>query len=173
MLVRFFKLGLLGGTIGGTGCFLLFFFTFLSGVMSPMVRLFDFWIPAVVSVFFIIWIKALKPKNEAFHFWEGLVYGNLIFWFTGLVSGLLIYFCTLVYPIPFENFIASSVQYLELSDKNLPEKLKMPRLEWVLKEMKETRPRFMIWDELKKKVLYSFVLVPIIAVLVRRKAIEN
>jgi hypothetical protein len=39
--------------------------------------------------------------------------------------------------------------------------------------MKETRPGFMIWDELKKKVLYSFVLVPIIAVLVRRKAIEN
>jgi hypothetical protein len=173
MLVRYFRLGFLGGMIGGLGCFLLFFFTFLSGVMSPMVRLFDFWIPAVVTVFFIIWIKALKPKSEAFHFWEGLVYGNQIFWLTGLFSGLMIYFCTLVYPVPFENFIASSVKYLELSDKNLPDKLKMPQLDLVLKEMKETRPGFMIWDELKKKVLYSFVLVPIIAVLVRRKAIEN
>ncbi len=139
--------------------------------MPPVVRFFDFWIPGVVSLFFIIWLKGLRPKSEPFHFWEGLMYGNLIFWLSGILSGLLIYFSARFYPVPFENFISSSIQYLELTEKNLPEKLKMPNLDQVIKEMKQTKPQFMIWDELKKKVQYSFVLVPIIAVLLRRKAI--
>ncbi len=165
-------MGILGGLLGGTACFLLFFFTFWSGTVSPVVRLFDFWIPSVVALFFIIWIKALRPKNEAFHFWEGLMYGNMIFWFTGLVSGLLIYFSFSFYPVPFENFIRSSVEFLKLSEKNMPEKLKMQNLEMVVREMEQTQPEFMIWDEFKKKVMFSFVLVPIIAALLRRKSIE-
>jgi hypothetical protein len=151
------------------GCALFFFLSFYQGKNAPVLRFFDFWIPTVVAFFFLILIKSNRKPEDPFHFWEGLVYGNAIFWSGGLISGLLIMFFSQIWPLAFQNFITSGIEYLELTEKNLPENLKMPNLDKVMVEMKQTQPSFMVWDELKKKVMYSFLLVPIIALLLRRK----
>lgn len=167
--IRLFRISLLGGLFVGLGSALFFFIAFQNELINPVVRFFDVWIALVVLVFFLIWIRSLRPSTEAFHFWESLICGNVMLWTGGLVSGLLIWSVSLSYPVPFEHFIHSSLIFLKESEKHTPENLKMQHLDKVLAEMAETKPSFMVWDEVKKKVLYSFLLVPLISMFMRRK----
>ena len=132
-------------------------------------RLFDFWIPAVVVFFQLILIRSFRPKTEPFHFWEALLLGNFICCAGGLVSGLLIWQMAEFDPTSFHNYLDSSIKYLKISEANAPEELKMKNLSLVLDEIKNTKTSFMVWDELKKKVMYSFILGPLIGMIVRRK----
>jgi hypothetical protein len=157
-----------GGILIGVGCAVFFHLVFSPGLIPPKVRFFDVWIPVVVLVFMIILIRAGKPERT-FHFWEGLMAGNLMIWLGGLLSGLLIVVLESFDPLPFQHFLQSSVKYLQIADKEAPEGLKMPNLDKVLQEFRETKPSFMIWDEVKKKVLYSFILVPLVSLIFRRK----
>jgi hypothetical protein len=166
--VRSLRLILLGAFIIGAGCSLFFYFTFRTGLLPPQLRFFDIWIPLVVLVFMLILIRARKP-GEPFHFWEGLIAGNLMCWLGGLISGILIWLITDLDPTAFNNFIASSVKYLQESEKVLPENLKMKNLSFVVEEMQKTQPSYFLWDEAKKKVIYSFIIVPLVAMLFRRK----
>ena len=153
----------------GIGCAIFFLATYSVGLVPPVVRFFDAWIPAIVILFQLIFIRSYRPKTEAFHFWEGLMIGNMMCWLGGLISGILIWAISEYYPIPFQHFIDSAVKYLQISESNLEEHLQMKNLDEVIREIKKTDPSFMIWDELKKKVIYSFILVPIISMIIRRK----
>lgn len=167
--LRLFRISVLGGLFIGLGSAVFFLIAFQNSVINPVVRFFDVWIALVVVIFFLIWIRSLRPSAEAFHFWEGLICGNLMLWTGGLVSGLLLWSVTLFYPAPFEHFIASSLAFLKETERVAPENLRMKNLDQVLAEMAKTEPSFMIWDEVKKKVLYSFLLVPLISMFMRRK----
>ena len=167
--LRFFKVALVGALGIGALCAAFFYLAFLPGKISPVVRFFDFWIPALVAVFVLIYIRSFRPAGQPFHFWEGLMLGNCMFWFGGLFSGIFIWMIS-VYDIrPFEHFISSSIEYLALDQANADEKFKLKNLPEVLAEMKALKPSFMIWDEAKKKIMYSFVLVPLISMIIRRK----
>ena len=167
--IRFYKIGLIGGLISGIGTALFFYFTFLSGLIPPVVRFFDFWIPAVVIFFHLLLIKSFREKTEPFHFWEALILGNFMCWTGGLVSGLLIWQVSNLDPIPFHNFLESSIKYLKITETNAPENMKMKNLNLVIDEIKNTPTSFMVWDEVKKKVMYSFILVPLLSMIIRRK----
>jgi len=120
-------------------------------------------------LFFLLLIKSFRAKTEPFHFWEGLMIGNFMCWFGGLVSGILIWKISDFDPVPFHNFLDSSIKYLKITEGNAPENLKMKNLNLVINEIKETKTSFMVWDEVKKKVMYSFILVPLLAMFIRRK----
>lgn len=167
--LRLFKLSLWGGSAIGLGSAIFFFLAFQNELINPIVRFFDVWIALVVIVFFLIWIRSLRPSTEPFHFWEALICGNVMCFAGGIISGLLIWQVSLFYPVPFHNFIHSSLRFLAESEKAAPETMKMKNLDLVLAEMKQTVPSFMVWDEVKKKVLYSFLLVPLISMFMRRK----
>lgn len=159
---------LAGALIIGIGCTAFFYFTFRGGLIPPQVRFFDIWIPLVVVLFLTILIRAAKT-DRTFHFWESLIAGNLMCWIGGLFSGLLLWQLSSLEPTAFQNFLQSSIKYLIESEKNGPENMKMKNLPLVLEEIRQTQPSFLIWDELKIKIGYSLILVPIVSLILRRK----
>ena len=159
---------LAGALIIGIGCAAFFYFTFRSGLIPPQVRFFDIWIPLVVVVFMTILIRATKTERT-FHFWESLIAGNLMCWAGGLLSGLLLWQLSSIEPTAFQNFLQSSIKYLIESEKNGPENMKMKNLPLVIDEIRQTQPSFLIWDEMKIKIGYSLILVPLVSLIFRRK----
>jgi hypothetical protein len=159
---------LAGALIIGIGCAAFFYFTFRSRLIPPQVRFFDIWIPLVVVVFMTILIRSTKTERT-FHFWESLIAGNLMCWIGGLFSGLLLWQLSNIEPTAFQNFLQSSIKYLIESEKNGPENMKMKNLPLVLDEIRQTQSSFLIWDELKIKIGYSLVLVPLVSLILRRK----
>lgn len=161
---------MLGSGFGiGVGCSLFFYFTFKIGLIRPDVRMFDFWIPAIVVFFMLLFFRSEREKTESFHFWEGLVAGNLIFWLGGIFSGLLIYAITKFDPSAFENFRASCIKYVEINAKEAPEMQRMDHPELIIRDFRQMKPSIIIWEEIKLKFKYSIILVPLISVFVRRK----
>lgn len=168
MTNAYFKWILVGSLMIGLGCAGFFLVTFQSQLVLPQARFFDIWIPLVVSVFIMILVRSLKP-GQPFHFWEGLLCGNLMIWFGGLLSGLLLWQISLVWPEPLQNFIQSSIRYLNETQKHLPEEQKMKDLPQQIEHIRNTSASYFVLDELKKKVVYSFILVPLISMIFRRK----
>jgi len=167
--IKFYKIGLFGAVLSGIGTALFFYFTFYNGLIPPVVRFFDAWIPAVVIFFHLLLIKSFRPKTEPFHFWEAFILGNFICCISGLVSGLIIWQISEFDPNSFHNFLNSSIKYLRITEENAPQNLKTKNLNLVIDEISRTEPRFMVWDEVKKKVMYSFILAPFLGMILRRK----
>jgi hypothetical protein len=159
---------LTGAFLIGAGCCLFFYLVFRNGQIPPQARLFDFWIPLVILFFMLVLIRARK-EEPVFHFWEGLMAGNLMLWLGGLFSGLFIFLLTQVSPGFFDNFISSSVRYLVESDRYAAPAMKVKDLGAQVARLKEMKPEAIIWDEFIKKVYYSFLLVPFVSVILRRK----
>lgn len=153
----------------GIGCSLFFYFTFKMGLIRPDVRMFDFWIPAVVVFFMLLFFRSGRDSSEPFHFWEGLVAGNLIFWLGGIFSGILIYTISQWDALAFENFRASCIKYVEINAREAPEMQRMDHPELLIRDFKKMKPSIIIWEEIKLKFKYSIILVPLISVFVRRK----
>lgn len=168
-----FRLAVLAGFFTGLACAIFFQVVFSFGMVNPIVRIFDVWIPAISIFFVLIYIRALRNPQMAFHFWEGLMLGNVLAWTAGLFSGLFIWLFSLYDAEPFQNFLASSQEFLRLSDRDAPEKLKLKNLEQLIAEIGGRKATYMIWDEIIKKVQYSFLIVPIIALILRRRSREN
>lgn len=162
------QLAILGGILCGLGCASFFFAVFSSALLPPQVRFFDIWIPLVFGFFFLIQIRN-RTGEPAFHFWQGLMYGNMLIWIAGLVSGLSLWALASAEPEFFRQFLAGSVRYITEADKVAPEALKTPDLPGLIRTLEATPPSSLVWDEVKKKVLYSFVISPLLAVLLRRK----
>jgi len=152
----------------GVGCSAFFYFVFKDRLIPPQVRLFDFWIPLVVLVFMLILIRGGKP-NQPFHFWEGFISGNMMCWLGGFFSGVFVWQISIYQPDAFHNFLSSSIKYLQESEKSVPVNLKMKHLPEVIDEIRNTQPSFLILDEFMKKVFYSFILVPLLSMIFRRK----
>jgi hypothetical protein len=167
--IKYFKIGLIGAIISGIGTSLFFYFTFYNGLIPPVVRFFDAWIPAVVIFFHLLLIRSYREKTEPFHFWEALILGNFICCVSGLISGVLIWQISEFDANSFHNFLNSSIKYLKITEENAPENLKMKNLNLVIEEIRNTDPGFMVWDEVKKKVMYSFILAPLLGMILRRK----
>ena len=157
-----------GAVLIGVGCSCFFWIAFSFGEIPPQARLLDFFIPLLVLVFMMILVRARK-KEHSFHFWEGLVAGNFMLWTGGLISGLLIYILSTFQPQIFENFTNSSIRYLNEFNKYATENQKMADLPERIKELKNLKPASFIMDEAIKKVFYSFLLVPFVAMIFRRK----
>jgi hypothetical protein len=162
------RLILLGAFLIGIGCSSFFYLVFSFGQIPPQARIFDFWIPLVVLIFMTILIRAKKP-GQPFHFWEGLISGNLMLWLGGLISGICIWLLTKYNATFFDTFISSSVRYLVESDRYAPPALKVKDLSARVTEIKATQPVSLIMDEAIKKVYYSFLLVPFVSMIFRRK----
>lgn len=168
-----FRISVLAGGFTGLACAIFFQAVFSFGMVNPIVRIFDVWLP-VLSVFFVlIYIRALRDAKMAFHFWEGLMLGNVLTWTAGLFSGGFIWLFSLYDPSAFQNFLTCSQEFLRLSDQNAPEKLKFKNLDQLLLEIGNRKASYMIWDEIVKKVQYSFLIVPIIALILRRRSQEG
>jgi hypothetical protein len=116
----------------------------------------------------LILIRARRAERS-FHFWEGLVSGNVMLWIGGLISGLLIFLLAELKPELFENFTSSSIRYLIEFNKQAAANQKVQNLDEQIRGLKELQPSSMILDELWKKVFYSFFLVPLVSVVFRRK----
>jgi hypothetical protein len=159
---------LLGAVLIGVGCSVFFMLVFKGGQIPPQARLFDFWIPLVVLFFMLILIRARK-EERIFHFWEGLMAGNLMLWLGGFFSGVLIYLFSELSPEFFQNFISSSVRYLVESDRFAAPSLKIKDLAGQVARLKAMKAESLIWDEFIKKLYYSFLLVPFVSVILRRK----
>lgn len=153
----------------GLACALFFFFTFRQGLIRPDVRMFDFWIPAIVSFFMLIYFRSFREKTSPFHFWEGLIGGNLMFWIGGTMSGVFIWLMAEWEPQSFEHFRESCIKYIEINMKEAPELQKMEKPELLIRDFKKMKPSIMIWEEAKLKFKYSIILVPLISVFLRRK----
>jgi hypothetical protein len=159
---------LVGAFLIGAGCCLFFYLVFSNGQIPPQARLFDFWIPLVILFFMLLLIRARK-EEPVFHFWEGLMAGNLMLWLGGFFSGLFIYLLSKVSPGFFDTFISSSVRYLIESDRFAAPALKVKDIGVQVDRLKSMKPEAFIWDEFIKKVYYSFLLVPFVSVILRRK----
>lgn len=153
----------------GLFCGLFFYFTFRPGIIRPDARMFDFWIPGIVCLFMLIFFRSGREKTEPFHFWEGLIAGNLIFWLGGLFSGIVIFIMAQIDPTSFEHFRDSCIKYVEINASEAPEFQKMERPDLLIKDFKEMKPLVMIWGEVTLKFKYSIILVPLISVFIRRK----
>lgn len=160
---------LVSGLFIGLGCSFFFYFTFRPGLIRPDARMFDFWIPSVVTFFMLIYFRSAREKSEPFHFWEGLVIGNLMFWIGGLVSGLLIIQMTHFDSTSFEHFRDSCIKYIQVNANEAPELQKIEKPELLIADYKSMQPSIMFWEEIKLKFKYSIVLVPLISVFIRRK----
>ena len=159
---------LLGALLIGLCCSVFFYLVFSFGPIPPQARLFDFWIPLVVLIFMLILIRARK-EERTFHFWEGLMAGNLMLWLGGLFSGIFIWIFIQISPGFFETFIASSVRYLVESDRYAAPTLKVKDLAGQVQKLQSLAPESIILDEAVKKLYYSFLLVPFVSVILRRK----
>ena len=167
--IRFYKMAILGAIMIGIGCAAFFYFTFLADMVRPDVRIFDVWIPAVVLIFMLIYIRSFRPIAEPFHFWEGLILGNVMLWLGGLISGLLIWQISTVDSRSFDHYIQSCIRYLEMYQAQAPEKQKLSHANEMIADWQKSTPSSMVWDEFKRKLQYSLVLVPLISVFIRRK----
>jgi hypothetical protein len=152
----------LGAIIIGLGCAAFFQAVYHSRLLPPSIRYFDFWIPLVVVFFMIILIRGQK-EERTFHFWEGLAAGNMMIWLGGLFSGLGIYGLALVDPISFQHFLESGIKFLKINEKP------GPQLDESIKILQNQVPSSMIWVEFKIKLFYSFILVPLVSMIFRRK----
>jgi hypothetical protein len=159
---------LLGGLLIGLGCAGFFALSFSIGQLPPQARFLDIFVPLVVLVFMLILIRARRTERS-FHFWEGLVSGNVMLWIGGLISGLLIYLLAELKPELFENFTSSSIRYLIEFNKQAAANQKVQNLDEQIRGLKELQPSSMILDELWKKIFYSFFLVPLVSIVFRRK----
>ena len=183
---RFFRISLMGGLSIGIGSALFFFITFQNEFVNPVARFFDVWIALVVVVFFLILIRSGRLPTEPFHFWEGFICGMIMCWTAGLISGLLIWQVSLYYPLPFQHFVDSGILSLQQGQKIAAENLRLSttlsetekqtgrilllkNLDLDLKTMKKMVPAQLFWDEVKVKIMYSFLLVPLISMFMRRK----
>lgn len=159
---------LLGGLLIGIGCAGFFWLIFSFGQVPPQARLLDFFIPLLVMVFMLILVRARK-EERSFHFWEGLVAGNFMLWTGGFISGCLVYLISTFHPDIFENFRASSIRYLVDFNRNAPEIHRAKNLAEQIAALNMLEPSSIILDEAMKKVFYSFLLVPFVSVIFRRK----
>ena len=162
------RITLIGGLIIGLGCAAFFYLVFKSGLVPPPVRFFDFWIPLVVVAFMMILLRGLKP-GQPFHFWEGLIAGNLMCWIGGLVSGVTLWQLAKIDPVFFTNFLDSSIKYLKISNSSYAKNLQITDLTPIIKEFKNTDPSYFVLNEIRNKVIYSIVIVPLISMIFRRK----
>jgi hypothetical protein len=169
LLKKFWLHILISSILIGVACSLFFYFTFQPGLIRPDVRMFDFWIPTVATFFMLIYFRSFREKTSPFHFWEGLIVGNLMFWLGGITSGFSIYLMADWQPIPFEHFRDSCIKYIEVNMKEAPELQKMEKPELLIRDFREMKPSVMIWEEAKLKFKYSIILVPLISVFLRRK----
>lgn len=152
----------LGALMIGLGCAGFFQVVYHSRLLPPSVRYFDFWIPLVVVFFMIILIRGQK-EERTFHFWEGLAAGNMMVWLGGLLSGVFIYLLAKVDPISFQHFLESGIKFLTLNEKP------GPQLDSSIEILRNQVPSSMIWVEFKIKLFYSFILVPLVSMIFRRK----
>lgn len=159
---------LLGSLLIGLGCSGFFWLIFSFGQIPPQARLLDFFIPLLVLVFMLILIRARK-EERSFHFWEGLAAGNFMLWMGGLISGCLVFGIVQFQPQIFENFVSSSIRYLVDFNRYAPDTQKAKNLPEQITALRSLRPSSMIMDELLKKVFYSFLLVPFVSIIFRRK----
>lgn len=166
--LRNIPLILLGALLIGSGCSIFFFLVFHFGQIPPQARLFDFWIPMVVLFFMLILIRA-KKEERTFHFWEGLMAGNLMLWLGGILSGIFIWLMTFATQDFFDNFIASSIRYLKETDRLASPSFKIKDLSGQVEKLSSMKPESLILDEAVKKLYYSFLLVPFVSVILRRK----
>jgi hypothetical protein len=116
----------------------------------------------------MILIRA-KKEERSFHFWEGLIAGNFMLWTGGLFSGIFIFIAAELQPQILDNFIASSIRYLNEFNRHAAENQKIKDLSLQVADMKTLRPSSLILDEAVKKVFYSFLLVPFVSMILRRK----
>lgn len=166
--IKNISLILIGALLIGLGCSIFFVLTFSYGQIPPQARWFDFWIPLVILFFMIILIRSRKPVTE-FHFWEGLMSGNLMIWTGGLLSGVFLWIFASISPEFFETFISSSIRYLKEFNQYAPEARKTADIGLKIAEFQKIQPSDMILDEARQKLFYSFLLVPFVSVILRRK----
>lgn len=166
--IRNLPLLLTGGLLIGAGCSLFFSLVFAFRKVPPQARLLDFFIPLVVLVFMLILVRARKGE-PSFHFWEGLLAGNFMLWTGGLFSGLFIFLAIQIEPEILSNFIASSERYLTEFNQYAAANQKIKDLDRQLVDLRNMKPSALILDEAVKKVWYSFLLVPFVSIIFRRK----
>ncbi len=90
-------------------------------------------------------------------------------WMGGLFSGLILWQVCETDPVAFQNYLNSSIKYLVETEKILPEDMKMKNLPTIIEDIRNTKPSFLVMDEIKKKVVYSLILVPLVSIIFRRK----
>ena len=159
---------LLGAVLIGLGCSSFFCLAFSFGPIPPQARWFDIWIPLVVLFFMMILIRARK-EERSFHFWEGLILGNFMLWLGGFLSGIFIWILTEISPGFFETFIASSIRYLVEFDHYAPKGQKIVGLKDEIAKINAVTPTGFILNEATQKLYYSFLLVPFVSLILRRK----
>jgi hypothetical protein len=166
--LRDYRVLLGGACLIGLGCSVFFGLVFSFGQVPPQARLLDFFIPLIVLIFMTILLRARKSERS-FHFWEGLVAGNFMLWLGGLISGILMYLIALYQPFVLDNFVASSIRYLEEFNRYAAENQKMTDLPEQIQNLRRMKADSLILDEFFKKIFYSFLLVPFVSILFRRK----
>jgi hypothetical protein len=164
-----FKKALLGGSLAGISCGIFFIWAFSVKEVHPIVRMLDFWIPAVFIGFFMWWIRETKG-GQVFHFWQGLVVGNVIGFTSGVLSGITLFVTfNWISDQALLNYLDSSKQLLILQNQHANEPVSPEKLASALKEIDGFEPARLLWEEIFRKVSYCFVLVPLISIFFRRK----
>jgi len=164
-----FKKALFGGSLAGLCCALFFILAFHKTEVHPIVRVLDFWIPALFIGFFIWWIRQTK-NGHSFHFWQGLMIGNLMGFTSGIISGATLFLMlTYVYDQPLLNYLDSAKELLKLQNQHAQEPISPEKLDLALKEIDQFLPARFLWEEVIRKVSYCFIIVPLISIFFRKK----
>lgn len=167
MRIYLTRVALIFGLLGG-------FFNFLYGLaiysLDPdkllMARFSDFWIPVVVILFALFYIR--KTRRMGLVFWEGLIVAFLVNTVLALASATFTWLYATLDANWLAAYIESSLQFIERAK---PVTLVRLGQEEYTKQIEAARHTtlFSLWvDEVIKKIFYGLIICPVTAIIMKK-----
>jgi hypothetical protein len=166
------KIAALAGLLSGAACATYFILLYANVQTSPMARFIDVWIPAFAMIFSMWYVRSAR-RDSHLHFWEGLMMGNITQLFTAIISASVIYFMlTYVNDAALKGYIEATQQWMIHSKENTVRVFGQKAYDMQLAQNLKLSARDLFIDELVKKIMYMFVLVPLISLILRKKVAQ-
>lgn len=170
MNLQLLRVATYAGLFSGLGCAAYFILVYANLQTSPVARYIDFWIPTMAMVF-SMWYVRSKRSDGHLHFWEALMMGNFTQLLTAILSASAIYCVnTYVSDASLQGYIWACKEYIINSRAYTIEQFGESAYLQQLADIVKMTAKDMFKEELFRKILYMFLLVPLIALILRKKA---